>query len=154
MRKERLASGFGILIEEVHLRFGIAFGQDGHIDAVLHAAALVHVAVRSDAGESALVDEDITGTHLVGERGAHILMRVLQRYGHDGFLLGEGEEERVLVALLHAGSFFFAQPFLEEAGERSAVDDFPARLVRHGDFTVAGQREFRQVVSASSPVRQ
>ena len=149
--EEGFAGSFGILIEDVHLRLGIAFGQDSHVDAVFHAAALVHVAVRGDATLSALVDEDVIGAHFVGERCRYLVMCILQGYGHDGRLLGEGEEERVFVALLHLLGFGFAQPFLEEAGERGAVNHFAGGLVRHGDFAVTCQWKLVEVVAASCP---
>ena len=59
--EEGFASRFGIAVEEVHFCFGITFGQDGYVYAVLCRTASMQVAVRGDVGQSALVDEDIIG---------------------------------------------------------------------------------------------
>ena len=75
--EEGFASRFGIAVEEVHFCFGITFGQDGYVYAVLCRTASMQVAVRGDVGQSALVDEDIIGAHFVGERCRYLLVRIL-----------------------------------------------------------------------------
>ena len=152
--EQGLAGSLGITVEEVHLLGSIAFGQDGHIDAVFGASALVHVAVRSDALQATFVDEYVVRTDFV-RKGSHCLVvHILQGYGNHSRLLGERQEERVLETFLYAGGFFFAHPFLEEAGERGAVDYLSAGLVGHGYLAVACQGKFAEVVASACPVRK
>ena len=136
MSKQSFASGCSIAVEDVHFGFGITFGQNGYIDTIFHAAALVHVTVWGDAGSSSLVNQDIVRTDFMRQRSTHFVASILQIDGNDGLFLRERQEERVFEALLQTGCFFFAQPFLEQAGKRGTIDYFTTGFVLHGNFSI------------------
>ena len=90
----------------------------------------------------------------MSQGGTDFVAGILQSHRYNRFLFGEGEEERVFEAFLHTGSFFFAQPFLEQAGERGAVNHRTRCFVLHGYFAIACQWQFAEVMAASCPLRE
>ena len=114
----------------------------------------MHISVRREVVLSAVMDKDVIRANLVGECRAFFQMGVLQCHGHECLLFREGEQEGILVSFLYAGSFFFAQPFLKEAGEGCAVDDLARGFVCHCDFAIACQRKFGQLGASACPMRK
>lgn len=152
--EQAFAGCLRVAVEHVHLPLRVAFGHDGHVDAAVGRSVFQQVAVWADMGFSLAPYQYVVRVDTVLQPGTYLSVRVEQRDFYLRRPPGEGQQEGVFEALGRDACFVRLQPFLEECGERRAVDDRAVCCVLHRDLPVAGQWQFRQVVVPSGPAGQ
>ena len=151
MGKDGIASVLRIFIEQLHLVCRISLCQNGNIDALAGRPALQQITVRSDPRRSTLMNQDILGIDFMLQYGTRFPVCILQTYGHHRRLLGIRQEEGIFETPCQMPGFLFAQPFLKEAGKRSAVNNLAARLIGHGNIAIAFQRKLAERMTPPRP---
>lgn len=154
MAEQALAGGLRVAVEDVHLFLRVSLRQDGHVYAAVGCPALQQVFVGRDVAQSFPLYQDVLRVDAVLQGGLHRLMRVAQGDFHQHRLFGPGHQEGVFKSPCRGARLVRAQPFLEERGERRAVDDGAVPGVAHRDLPVSGQGQFVQVVPPSRPPGQ
>ena len=147
---EALHRGARVLIEDVHLRGGIALRHDDDVDAALAGAALQQVAVFGGLLAGGM-DQDVGGIDAVGQGGHGLAAQVVELDGHVRRRAGHRQQEDVLEAPAHMLRLVGRLPFLEEGAEGGPVKDFPAARVLHADLAVALERDFVQARPGAGP---
>ena len=129
----------------------VSFGHDGHVDAAVGGRSPAVYGPHGGFGLGQMADEYVARVDGVGQRGGGAVVIVAQGDGDLGLGLGIGHEEGVLEGLVRARGLFLPLPFLEEGGERGAVDDRSRGLVSHRDVAVSGEGKFAEMVAPSGP---
>ena len=113
MTEQALAGYACVVVKSAHFVGRVAFGQDGHVDAMLRVAAPVQVLVGGDMAVAFGMYQDVLRVYHMAHAGAGIAVVVVESDFQQHRLFGEGEQERVLKPLARALRFVGFEPLLE-----------------------------------------
>ena len=143
-----------IFVKQIRFISCITFCHNGHINAFIRRTSLPQIAMRCQLSFPSLMNQNIRRINLMYQRSTHFARSVPQNDGDFCRLLGIRHQKCIFKSTFHHLGFLFSNPFLKQAGERSAVDNLPGSLILHGYLSISFQRKFRQMMASSCPLRK